>query len=275
MKSLKLSVLIAVAFVLVLGLAACGNEDAGGDKKKMKVGFMAGPYSDQFKRAIQPILEEKGYQVEVIEFSNAIQPNSSIVDNSIDANVFQHEGYLKTLHENEGLDIVELTKVPTAPLGIYSNKFSTLDELPQGAQISISNDASNLARSLSLLQDAGIIKINPAIDPLAATEKDIVENVKNIKIIPLEAPQLPRSLSDVDYSVIVGNHVIAAGKKLSESLFLENPPLIYQIILAVKASNKDAAFAKDLVEAYQSEEYKHFIETDENSIGFSKPDYWN
>lgn len=277
MKTLKFgktATLIILALVLVLSLAACGSSDGDAESKEIKVGFMAGPYSDQFKRAIQPILEDKGYDVEVIEFSNAIQPNTSLIDGSIHANVFQHEGYLKSINEKESANIVELIKVPTAPLGIYSNKFDSLDDIQDNAKISLSNDSSNLARSLVLLQDAGLITIKDDIDPLTATEKDIIDNPRNIEIVPLEAPQLPRSLPDVDYSVIVGNHVIAAGMKLSEALLLEDPPGIYQIILSVSEENADAPFAKDLVEAYQSDEYRTFIETDEDAIGFSKPDYW-
>lgn len=278
MKTLKFgktATLIILALVLVLSLAACGSSsDGDADVKEIKVGFMAGPYSDQFKRAIQPILEEKGYDVEVIEFSNAIQPNTSLIDGSIHANVFQHEGYLQSINEKESANIVELIKVPTAPLGIYSDKYDSLDDLEDNAKISLSNDSSNLARSLVLLQDAGLITIKDDIDPLTATERDIIDNPRNIEIVPLEAPQLPRSLPDVDYSVIVGNHVIAAGMKLSEALMLEDPPGIYQIILSVSEENEDAQFAKDLVEAYQSDEYRTFIETDADAIGFSKPDYW-
>ncbi|MFD2611171.1 MetQ/NlpA family ABC transporter substrate-binding protein [Paenibacillus gansuensis] len=270
----KTATLATLAIALAFGLSACSSKEQEGDKKSIKLGFMAGPYSDQFKRSVQPVLEKKGYKVEVIEFSNAIQPNSSLTDKSIDANVFQHEGYLKSVNEKDKSDITELIKVPTAPLGIYSNNAKSLDELKDNAEISLPNDASNLARSLVLLEKAGLIKIKPDIDPLLATEKDVTENPKNLKFVPLEAPQLPRSLADVDFSVITGNHVIAAGMKLSEALLLEEPPAIYQIILAVRGEDKDKPFAKDLVEAYQSDEFKTFIETDEASKGFSKPDYW-
>ncbi|WNR46801.1 MetQ/NlpA family ABC transporter substrate-binding protein [Paenibacillus roseipurpureus] len=269
----KVSVVV-LALALTLSVTACGKTNQNSEKKNIKVGFLAGPYSDQFKRAVQPILEKKGYKVEIVEFSNAVQPNSSLTDGSIDANVFQHIGYLKGINEKDKSDIVELIKVPTAPLGIYSNKFKKLSELKEGAQVSLSSDASNLARSLVLLQQAGLIKIKPDIDPLKATEKDITENPKKIKIVPLDAPQLPRSLADVDYSIITGNHVIAAGMKLSDSLLLEDPPAIYQIILAVRGADKDKPFAKDLAEAYKSKEFRTFVENDEKAKGFSKPDYW-
>ncbi|MFC4779091.1 MetQ/NlpA family ABC transporter substrate-binding protein [Paenibacillus sp. GCM10023252] len=270
-----------VSLVLLLTmvvLAACGggSKDSGSsaDKKDIKVGFIPGPYADQFKSAIQPILEKKGYTVKITELSNAIQPNTSVKEGSLDVNIFQNDGFMKSFNEENKAELMNLMTVPTAPLGIYSKKAKSLDDIKDGAIVSVPLDPTNLARALVLLEKAGLVKIKTDIDPLTATEKDLAENPKNIKFRLLEAPQLPRSLEDVDYSVITGNHVIAAGMKLSEAIQLEEPEEKFQIIVTIRPEDKDKPFVKAIEEAYKSEEFRKFVETDENAIGFSKPSYW-
>ncbi|ANE45181.1 hypothetical protein SY83_01235 [Paenibacillus swuensis] len=267
---------LALLMVMIIGvLAACGNSsETADDKKELKIGFFPGPYADQFKRSIQPILEAKGYKLESVEFTNALQPNTALSDGTIDANIFQHTAFLESYKEQQGVDdLTGLVKIPSAPAGVYSDKFKSLDELKDGAHIGLPNDPSNMARSLILLEKAGILKLKGEADPLTASEKDIAENPKNVKIVPLDAPQLPRALGDVDYAVIPGNTIISASKSLSDSLLLEEPAEDLQIIVAVKEGNKDKTYLKDLAAAYQSPEFKKFIETDEKAKGFSKPEY--
>ncbi|MFC4777097.1 MetQ/NlpA family ABC transporter substrate-binding protein [Paenibacillus sp. GCM10023252] len=267
-----IATLIAILLV-TSALAACGKSE--GDDKALNLGFFPGPYADLFKRGVQPILEKEGYKITITEFTNALQPNTSLSEGKIDANIYQHAAYLESYKEQQNAkELSELIKIPSAPAGIYSKKFKSLDELKDGAIVSLPNDPSNLARSLVLLQTAGLIKLKDGFTPLKASEKDIVENSKNLTLKQLEAPGLPRSLDDVDFAVIPGSNVIASGLKLAEALLLEDPAAELQIIVAVNEKHKDSKKLTALADAYKSDEFKQFIASDDKAKGFSTPSYW-
>lgn len=268
--------LLAAAILYAGLLSACGaasdsNQASGSEKKEIKIGATAGPYSDQVEWGIKPILEQKGYKVSIIEFNDYIQPNLALADGSLDANVFQHIIYLQSFAEDRKLDLIDLIKVPTAPIGIYSKKHQSLDEVEAGSKVALPNDPTNQARALVMMQQFGWLKLKDDIDPIQVSEKDVAENIKNIELLPIEAAQLPRSLEDADYSFINGNFALASGLKLTEALALEETPDQYMNLVAVKTADKDKQFVKDLVEAYQSEEFKKVTET--RFEGFVKPDY--
>ncbi|ALS27885.1 ABC transporter substrate-binding protein [Paenibacillus sp. 32O-W] len=268
--------LLAAAILYAGLLSACGaasdsNQASGSEKKEIKIGATAGPYSDQVEWGIKPILEQKGYKVSIIEFNDYIQPNLALADGSLDANVFQHIIYLQSFAEDRKLDLIDLIKVPTAPIGIYSKKHQSLDEVEEGSKVALPNDPTNQARALVMMQQFGWLKLKDDIDPIQVSEKDVAENIKNIELLPIEAAQLPRSLEDADYSFINGNFALASGLKLTEALALEETPDQYMNLVAVKTADKDKQFVKDLVEAYQSEEFKKVTET--RFEGFVKPDY--
>jgi D-methionine transport system substrate-binding protein len=222
-------------------------------------------------RGIKPVLEKKGYSVKVIEFNDYVQPNQALAEGSLSANVFQHVVYLKNFAKEHNLPIEDLIQVPTAPIGIYSHKHKSLDEVQPGATVSLPNDPTNQARALVMMQNFGWIKLKDGVDLLRVSEKDVVENKKNIKLLPLEAAQLPRSLDDADYAFVNGNFAIASGLKLTEALDLEKIPDEYMNLVAIKTADKDKQFVKDLVEAYKSQEFKDVI--DKEFQGFIKPDY--
>lgn len=270
MKKIVLSLLLAL---LVAGLAACGGEEKttekSNDDKTITFGATAGPYSDMVKKAIQPGLEEKGYKVKITEFSDYIQPNVALDSGDIDANLFQNRIYLENTVEEKGIDISELIVVPTAPLGIYSNKYKSLDEIEDGATVTIPNDPVNAARTLYVLEDVGLVKMAGEIDQLTASEKDIVENPKNLVVQPIEAGQLPRSVEGSDLAAVPGNFAIAADMDLLSALALENMPDHFRNVVAVKTENKDKQFAKDIIEVIESEEFLAVI--DSEFKGFGKP----
>ncbi len=241
------------------------------EKKEIKIGATAGPYSDQIKLGIKPILEKKGYQVTVVEFNDYIQPNLALADGSLDANVFQHIIYLTNFAADRKLELTDLIKVPTAPIGIYSKKHKSLDEVKEGNKVALPNDPANQARALAMMEKFGWLKLKEGADPITLSEKDIEENLKNVQLLPIEAAQLPRSLDDADYSFINGNFALASGLKLSEALALEETPDQYMNLVAVKTADKDKQFVKDIVEAYKSPEFKKLTETE--FVGFVKPDY--
>ncbi|ANU22173.1 MetQ/NlpA family ABC transporter substrate-binding protein [Planococcus donghaensis] len=268
----KLGLLVAAS---ALALAACGSEEneatSGEPSKDIKLGATAGPYSDMLKQAIVPGLEEKGYTVELVEFSDYIQPNIALDGGDIDANLFQHTIYLENFEKENNMDLSGLIVVPTAPMGIYSNQFDTLEDIEDGATIAIPNDPVNAARALQILEDQGLVEVDPEVDDLKISERDVITNKKNLVFQPIEAGQLPRAVEGSDLSAVPGNFALAAEMDLLDALALENMPDQYRNLVAVKAENEDSELANDLIEIVESEEFEKVI--DENFEGFGKPQW--
>ena len=238
--------------------------------KELVIGATAGPYADQVRLGIAPILERKGYRVKVVEFNDYVQPNFALAQGSLDANVFQHVVYLTKFSTENKLAITELLKVPTAPIALYSHKHRDLD-VKEGALVALPNDPTNAARALVVLQDLGWIRLRDGIDPIKASEKDVAVNLRKIRLVPIEAAQLPRSLDDTDYSFINGNFALASGLKITEALALEKTGPTYQNVVAIRTADKDRPWVKDLADAYRSREFLAVTET--KFPGFVKTDY--
>ncbi|MDQ1144178.1 D-methionine transport system substrate-binding protein [Bacillus sp. SORGH_AS 510] len=268
---------LAMILVVVVGaLAACGSSSDSKDKaeaksKDIKLGATAGPYSDMLKEAIVPGLEKKGYKVEIVEFSDYIQPNKALDNGDIQANLFQHSIYLENFAKENNMKLSALISVPTAPMGLYSKKYKSLAEVKDGATVTLPNDPTNAARALNTLRDEGLITINESADPLKVSEKDIVENKKKLKFQAIEAGQLPRSVDSVDLAAVPGNFALAAKMNLLDALALENMLDSYRNIVAVKTENKDSQLAKDIKEVVESADFEKVI--DEKFKGFGKPEW--
>lgn len=278
MKKVWTKTLTIGALALSLVLAGCGekaetsNANANvTEKKEITIGTTPGMFADMVRESVRPQLETKGYTVKLIEFTDYVRPNHALADGDLDINVFQHKPYLDLFKQQHDLDLVEFFQVPTSPLGIYTGKLTQLEDVQDGSSVSVANDPSNFARALVMLDELGWIKLKEGIDPLVATKKDIVENPKNIKIVELEAAQLPRSRSDVDFAVINGNYAIDAGFKLTDALFQE-PSFVYVNWSAIKPQDKDSQWAKDVNDAYNSDEFKAYIH--QKFPGFKLPAIW-
>lgn len=241
------------------------------NKSEIIIGTTVGDFGDMVKDSIKPQLEKQGYKVRLVEFSDYIRPNQALASGDIDINVFQHKPYLDTFKKENNLDIVEAFQVPTAPLGIYAGKTTDLKQIKDGASIAAPNDPSNFARALVMLNELGWVKLKANIDPLTASKADIAENPKNLKLVELEAAQLPRSRSDVDFAVINGNYVTSSGMKLTEALFQE-PSYAYVNWSAVRTKDKDAKWVKDVTNAYNSEEFKAYAH--KTFPGYKYPAIW-
>ena len=202
--------LLAAALSLSL-LAGC----AGTDDKTIKIGASPTPHAEILKQAV-PLLEAKGYKLEIKEFNDYILPNTAVSDKELDANYFQHITYLKNFNEEQGTDLVSAGSIHYEPFGIYAGKTSSLDELQDGAVVSVPNDTTNEARALLLLEAQGLIKLKDGVD-ITATVKDIEENPKNLQIKEIEAAQLVRSLPDVDLAIINGNYAIQGKSEAKRS----------------------------------------------------------
>ncbi len=271
----KLKKLLTVVFTafLAITLAACGatssSNNGGGEKKEIKIGATSGPYADMVNKALKPLLEKKGYTVKVTEFSDYIQPNKALNSGELDANLFQHKIYMKKFAEQNGMDLTALVPVPTAPMGLYSDKVKDLKDLPEGAEVTLPNDPSNAARAYALLAAADLIKIKPDTDVLKITKNDVIENPKKLKFTELEAGQLARSLSSTTLAAVPGNFALAAKFDLTKALILEKMNENNRNNVVVTTANKDKQFAKDLVEIVQSKEFDEIINKDFK--GFDKP----
>jgi D-methionine transport system substrate-binding protein len=264
-----LSIAVLAAAGLATGLVSAPA--SAKDPKEVVIGTSAGPYADQIKLGIKPILEKQGYKVKLVEFNDYIQPNFALAEGSLDANVFQHIIYLKKFASEHKLALSELVTIPTAPIAIYSKKHKTLNEAREGASVALPNDPANQARALVLLDQLGWIKLRPGTDPIRASEKDIAANIRKIKLVPLEAAQLPRSLQDTDYSFVNGNYALASGLKLKDALVTEKISPNYINLVAVRTADKDKQFAKDLEAAYRSREF--LAVTNKHFADYSKTDY--
>ncbi len=278
MKKIWSKAVTTSVLALSLILAGCGQGNdstastAVEDKKEITIGTTPGMFADMVRDSVRPQLEKKGYTLKLVEFSDYIRPNHALAEGSLDINVFQHKPYLDLFKEQHKLDLVEVFQVPTAPLGLYSGKSTSLDDVKEGSRVSAPNDPSNFARALVMLDELGWIKLEDGANPLLVTVKDITENTKNIEIVQLDAAQLPRSRQDVDFSIINGNYAIDAGIKFTEALFQE-PSFAYVNWSAIKPQDKDTVWVKDITEAYNSDEFKAYV--DEKFPGFKLPAVWN
>ncbi|WP_211224402.1 MetQ/NlpA family ABC transporter substrate-binding protein [Paenibacillus assamensis] len=268
---------LILSVILTIGLlAGCGSSSdkagsANEDTKALKVGATAGPYSDMVTKVIKPIMEKQGYTIEVIEFGDYIQPNRALGNGELHANLFQHKIYMDNFAKENGLQLSELVIVPTAPMGIYSNKYKSLEEIAEGSTVAVANDPTNLARTLGLLQDAGLITVDSNVDPLRVSEKDVKDNPKQLVFQPIEAGQLPRAVDSVDLSLVPGNFALAAKMDLLKALQLENMPDDYRNRVVVNTADLEKPYAKALKAAVESPEFEKAI--DEQFKGFGKPEW--
>lgn len=254
MKKLALITLIAL---LALSFVACSQKEA--DNNVIKIGVSPEPHGAIVK-LIKDKLEAEGISLEIVEFTDYVAPNLTLEDGDLDANFFQHEPYLNNFNEENGTNLVSIGGVHVEPMGLYSSKYKSIDEIEDGAEIAIPNDGTNGGRALLLLQEAGIITLDEAAGILA-TEKDIVDNPKNLKFTPLEAAQLPRVIDSVDGAIINGNYALEAGLvPTKDAILLEGKESPYANIVAVRAGEENEDKFKKLMEALQSDEVRKFIE---------------
>jgi D-methionine transport system substrate-binding protein len=251
---IKKSILVFAVFALVLS----GSLAVQADGHVLKVGATPVPHAEILE-FVKDDLAEEGVELEIVEFTDYVTPNLALSDGSIDANYFQHVPYLNQFSTDRGLDLVPVTKVHIEPIGLYSDKYTDLDQIPEGSKIAVPNDPSNEGRALILLHNNGIITLEDPSD-LNATPLDIVENPKNIKFEELEAAQLPRVLPDVAGAVINTNYALEADlNPVDDALVLESSESPYVNILVVRAGDEDNENIQKLVEALNTTKVKEFI----------------
>jgi len=249
--SMKYALHTAAALLSALLISGCGKD---AQDNHIKVGAIAGTEAQVVEVAKQVAKEKFGLEVEIVSFSDYVTPNVALNDGSIDVNAFQHKPYLDSQIKDRGYKLAAVGNTFVYPIAGYSKKIKTIADLKEGSQIAVPNDPTNLGRSLLLLQKQGIIQLKADIG-LNGTVLDIVGNPKQVKIVELEAAQLPRSLDDVDLAII--NTTYASQIDLlptRDGLFVEDKDSPYVNLVVAREDNKDAEKVKQFVQAYQSDE---------------------
>ncbi len=253
-------------FIAGLGVVASLAAPAMAQDKTYKIGVTAGPHA-QILEFVKGLAAKDGLKIEVVEFSDYVQPNAALAAGDLDANSFQHQPYLDAQIKDRGYKLANVGYTITFPMGIYSKKVKTLNELPNGARVGVPNDPTNGGRALLVLQSQGLLKLK-ADAGLKATPLDIVENPKKLDIIELDAAQLPRSLSDLDAAAVNGNYAASAGlNPVTDAIAIEDAKGPYANVIAVRSEDKDQAWVAKLLKAYHSPETKEFVtSTFKNSV---------
>ena len=253
-----------LAGALVVGaVTGCGKgANAAADSKVIKIAASPTPHAKILEKA-KPILKEKGYDLQITEFEDYVQPNEIVESGEYTANYFQHVPYLESFNNEKGTHIVSVGKIHYEPFGIYPGTKKSLDEIADGDRIAVPNDTTNEARALLLLQDNGIIKLKEGVG-LEATVNDILENPHNIKFDELEGAQVARVVSEDAFVVLNGNYALEAGYSVGKDALAyeasdSEAAKTYVNIIAVKEGNENNEGIKALVDVLKSDDIKNFI----------------
>ncbi len=274
---------LALSAALIFSLAACGDTGgksqaestpasagAANSDKKISVGVNPVPHADILENAVKTVLADEGWELEVVVFQDYVLPNTSLEEGELDANYFQTLGYMKQQNEDNGLHLAAVAGVHIEPMGIYSQKYKSLDELPDGAEIGVPNDPDNMERGLNLLVQKGLLQSlgGYGTDESVTAESlsdDAEANPHGYKITTLEAASLPLSLPDLDAAAINGNYAIGADlptdyPALDIEEFNDETSTLRTNFLVVKQGNEDSEKTKALIAAIQSDAVKEYIE---------------
>ena len=265
MKNLKkLSILAASALLAIAVLAAgCGSDSAssGSSSKNTTVTVGATPVPHgEILNEVKPLLAKEGVDLKVVEFTDYVKPNLALNDKEIDANFFQHSPYLDKFNSEHGTKLKAIAKIHVEPMGIYSHKVKNLKDVADGAKVAIPNDPTNGGRALLILQSAGLIGLKDGGN-ITSTVQDVEKNDKHLQFVELEAAQIPRSLDDTDLACVNTNYAIPAGlNPQKDSILVESKDSPYANVMAVRQGDENNETYKKVLEIYQSEPIKKFIE---------------
>ncbi|MFC4022370.1 MetQ/NlpA family ABC transporter substrate-binding protein [Oceanobacillus longus] len=252
-----------LSIILLVGvLAACGDDTSDSStisEDKLVVGVTAGPH-EQIVEVAAEVAAENGLDVEVKVFSDYVLPNSALSEGDLDTNSYQHGPFLDQFNEDHETDLVPVGKTILNPMGVYSETYESIEDLPDGAKFGLPNDPTNGGRALFILEEAGIITLEEGKEETASIY-DIVDNPKNLEFIELDAAQIPNQLSEVDAAAINTNFALGAGINPKEnSILLESTNSPYVNFIVVRAENENDPVIEKFVNAYQSDKVKAFIE---------------
>lgn len=278
-KTVLKSFLVPLVSVLALSVSACGEDKASQDAQaqavphSIKVGVVPGPYREMLDLYLKPVVQKKGHDLEFVEFTDWVQPDSALASGDIDANVFQHQSYLNGIVENQGLKLSSVVNVPTLGIFAFSDKYKSFEEVQDGATVGIPNDPVNLARALRVARDLKVIGLDPNKDEQKASLADIKDNPKNLKFTVMEAAQLPRSLDSIDLAFVPGNYAYAAKLDFTKALGAEDVKEPIKLVVAVQDRKVDT-IGKFLKEAVLDPDFAKGVDQDKVFSQFAKPNWW-
>ncbi|SEL54202.1 D-methionine transport system substrate-binding protein [Bosea lupini] len=248
--SRRIALGLAASFVIAAPALAQQNQ-------VVRIGASPGPHAEILEK-VKPIAAKNGLDLKIIEFSDYVVPNQALAAGELEANSFQNQPYLDNQVKDRGFKIVSVGLTVNFPLGIYSSKYKSWAEVPDGTTVAIQNDPTNGGRSLLLLQDKGVIKLKDGVG-FKPTVADIVSNPKKLKIIEIEAAQTPRSLADVAAAAINTNYAVDAKIEPTSAILREDPKGPYVNLIAVREADKDKPWVKALLASYHTPEIKAFV----------------
>lgn len=229
----------------------------------LKVGVTSGPHEQIFEVVQKVALQRYGLKTEIVSFSDYVMPNAALDSGDLDANSFQHGPFLQAAIRARGYKLYGTGRTWVGPIALFSKRYKTLQDLPQGAQLALPNDPANGGRVLLLLQKGGLITLKPGIDPLQgqfASIDDIVDNPRQLRFVELESPLLVRALDDVAVAGINADYAYKAGlNPVRDSLLVEGAESPYVCLIAVQEKNRDVPWLPQLVAAYRTPEVRDYI----------------
>lgn len=247
----------ALTILILTALTGCGSKsEPANNEAKTEIVYAKGngPYTVLFEEAIIPVLEEKGYTFKCSEITLS-EADPAMQSGDVDLSVEQHTAYMDAFNKNSGANLVALSKIPTVPASVFSEKHKSLDEIAEGMVVAIPQDEGNQARAFVMLQDIGWITLKDGVNYATASVEDVATNPYNLEFYELQTTYIATSLADFDYGVITGSVVSNAGIDPSTALFNENLTDNFWLQVVVREEDKDSQWAKDIVAAYQSEEF--------------------
>lgn len=268
---LILALTVALGIFAMTGCSAAEDEPAAGEQPAgettvIKVGASPTPHAEILEQIADDLAAE-GYELEIVEYTDYVLPNTDVEAGEIDANYFQHTPYLDDFNAENGTSIVSAASIHFEPLGLYGGKTDAIDDLAEGAKIAVPNDATNEARALLLLEQEGLLTLKEGAG-IKATVNDIEENPLGIEFVEVEAAAVPAMLADVDMAVINGNYALSAGISVVDALASEASDGLaadtYANIVAVAEGNENDPGVQALVKALTSEKIRSFIEEQYN-----------
>lgn len=255
---IRRSLLILAAAATVLAACGQGADKTATTEGPLLVGATAVPHAEILEH-IKPLLAAQGVEIEIKVFNDYVQPNTQLAERRLDVNYFQTKPYLDEFNASRGSDLVTVAGVHVEPLGAYSRRFRSLDQLPNGAEVAVPNDASSIGRALILLQRAGLVRLKDPADPLQ-TLRDVVDNPRNLRFRELESATLPRVLDQVDMAVINTNYALDAGlRPKTDALALEGADSPYVNYLVARPDNRTDPRIVALAAMLRSQAVKDFI----------------
>lgn len=281
MKRVRKSLFIALAITSLVAFMGCSNKSekasADGEKKTLTYSRSQGPYTVLFESGVKPILEVKGYTLKGFDYSELALADDAVNGGDVDFNVEQHTAYANNYNEGNNGKLVPITPIPTVPASLFSSHYKSADDIKNLSKpkVAVPNDPANTARAYVLLQKIGWITLKDGVNLSTVTSEDINSNPYNIQFTEMKSLNIPQVQDDFDFVVITGSIVYNAGIDASTALAKETvlPHLVLQVV--VREDNKDSQWAKDIVAAYHSKEFKDYLEKTnyENGLFWIPDDY--